>query len=292
MGCLAAVGRSTTIVVWGAQGAGQRHVREEYDWKLALPAYLSKLVSGLVPALISNSEAGYRDRKEAGYRCATQLFIDNGFDVERFKPDPVARARLRAELKVENEYMIGVVGRIAPSKGIPTFLKAAALLAERRKDVRFACIGSGAPRYTATLRRQAEELGIADIVVWADAREDVVAVYNGLDIMCLSAYAGEGFPNVIGEAMACGVPCVVTDVGDAAKIVGELGIVVPPKEAKRMAEALDGMLRKLNTINSLQLRESIVQRFALQAMIEKTEAALNDVLRTNYGRPSRSEFFA
>ena len=276
---LASIGLHETSLAWGVQGAGQRNIREDYDWKLALPFYMCKWISGFVPALISNSEAGYHDRKERGYRCATQLFIDNGFEADRFKPDPAARARARSQWKIENEYLIGVVGRIAPSKGIPTFLRAAALIAEKRKDVRFACIGSGAPDYVAKLRRQAEELGIADLVIWAEAVEDVVAVYNALDILCLSAYGGEGFPNVIGEAMACGVPCVVTDVGDARKIVGELGIVVPPQEPEKLADALNGMLTNLNRINHLQLRERIISRFPLEAMIDKTEAALTSVLR-------------
>jgi glycosyltransferase involved in cell wall biosynthesis len=155
---LVALGLCDTKVVWGVQGAGQRNIREDYDWKLALPFYMCKWISGFIPALISNSEAGYRDRKERGYRCPTQLFIDNGFDVDRFKPDPAARARVRSEWEIKNEYLIGVVGRIAPSKGLPTFLKAAALIAEKRKDVRFACVGSGAPDYLAKLRRQAEDL--------------------------------------------------------------------------------------------------------------------------------------
>jgi glycosyltransferase involved in cell wall biosynthesis len=283
-----ALGLRDTKVVWGVQGAGQRNIREDYDWKLALPFYMCKWISGFVPALISNSEAGYRDRKERGYRCTTQLFIDNGFDVDRFKPDPAARARVRSEWKIENEYLIGVVGRIAPSKGLPTFLKAAALIAEKRKDVRFACVGSGAPDYLAKLRRQAADLGIADIVIWAEAVEDVVGVYNAIDILCVSAYGGEGFPNVLGEAMACGVPCVATDVGDAKKIVGELGIVVPSEEPKMRADGLERMLQRLNKIDYLELRERIVRRFPLEAMVNNTEGALTHVLgpqSAHFSRP-------
>jgi glycosyltransferase involved in cell wall biosynthesis len=275
---LASVGLAETKLVWGVQGAGQRNIREDYDWKLALPFYICKWISGFVPALISNSEAGYRDRKDRGYRCPRQLFIDNGFEVDRFKPDAEGRARVREEWNIGNEYLIGVVGRVAPSKGIPNFLKAAALLRQKRTDVRFACVGSGAPEYIRKLRRLAEELGIAEIVTWGDAREDVVAVYNALDILSLSAYGGEGFPNVIGEAMACGVPCVVTDVGDSRKIVGDMGLVVPPEDSQSLAEGMDAMLRRLDFVDKLQVRARIVDRFPLEAMIAKTEGALNDTV--------------
>jgi glycosyltransferase involved in cell wall biosynthesis len=278
---LAAAGLQETKVVWGGQGAGQRKIREDYDWKLALPAYMCKCVSGFVPALISNSEAGYNDRKEMGFRCATQLFIYNGFDAERFKPDPAGRARVRAEWNINNDNVIGVVGRMAPSKGIPTFLKAAALLTRKRGDVRFACIGSGTADYVGKLRLLAEELGIADIVIWAGAREDMPSVYNALDILCLSAYAGEGLPNVIGEAMACGVPCVVTDVGDSAKIVGELGLVVPPEDPETLARALAEMVENRNKINSLRIRSRIVESFPLDALIDKTERVLAAVVKAD-----------
>jgi glycosyltransferase involved in cell wall biosynthesis len=278
LGWLATLRLPETKVVWGVQGAGQRNIREDYDWKLALPFYLCKWVSGFVPALISNSEAGYNDRREKGYRCATQLFIDNGFDVDEFKPDPQSRARVRSEWNLQNEYLIGVVGRIAPSKGLPTFLKAAALVAQQRKDVRFICIGSGSPDYLRQLRLLAQTLDLAEIMIWADAREDMAAVYNALDILCLAAYDGEGFPNVIGEAMACGVPCVVTNVGDSMKIVGGLGIVVPPSNPAMLADGLKTMLAKLNGINPLEIRDRIVRQFPLEAMVDKTEQVLTDVL--------------
>jgi glycosyltransferase involved in cell wall biosynthesis len=277
IGWLATLRLPETKLVWGIQGAGQRNIREEYDWKLSLPFYLCKWVSGFVPAMISNSEAGYNDRRERGYRCATQLFIDNGFDVEKFKPNPESRARVRSEWKLQDEYLIGVVGRVAPSKGLPTFLKAAALVAQQRKDVRFACIGSGAPDYLRELRLLTQTLGLAEIMIWADATEDIAAVYNALDILCLSAYGGEGFPNVIGEAMACGVPCVVTDVGDAMKIVGDLGIVVPPSNPAMLANGLKTMLEKLSCINRLEIRDRIVRQFPLEAMVEKTEQVLTEV---------------
>lgn len=104
------------------------------------------------------------------------------------------------------------------------------------------------------------------------------AVYNALDIVCSSSYGGEGFPNEIGEAMACGVPCVVTDVGDLAKIVGDKGIVVPTGDPHMLAKGLETMLLRLNEINLFDVRNRIIKHFSIENIVYKTEKALIEVL--------------
>src|SRR5204863_5546517 len=104
------------------------------------------------------------------------------------------------------------------------------------------CVGSGPETYARELEQLGGELGIREKVIWAGPWADMPAVYNAFDIASSSSAFGEGFPNVVGEAMACGVPCVVTDVGDSAFIVGDTGKVVPPKQPERLAEALNWMI--------------------------------------------------
>jgi glycosyltransferase involved in cell wall biosynthesis len=99
------------------------------------------------------------------------------------------------------------------------------------------------------------------------------AVYNALDIVCSPSYS-QRFNNVVGEAMACGVPCVVTDVGDPVKIVGDLGMVVPPGDPQMLANALRTMLEKRHEIEPHQLRERIVRQFSVETMVEATEKIL------------------
>jgi glycosyltransferase involved in cell wall biosynthesis len=271
---LAARGISNTQLVWGFQGAGRQNTSRARDWKVVLPSHLGKLVSGSIPLMISNSEAGLIRRNTDGYRCSKRLVINNGFDTDQFKPDPEARIRLRSEWKIKNEALIGIVGRLFVSKGHRIFLEAAALLREERTDVRFVIVGDGPDKREIELL--SHELGLTESVILLGARQDMPAVYNALDILCSSSYS-EGLPNVIGEAMACGVPCVVTDVGDSAKVVGDEGLVVPAGDPQLLAKALKTMLMKLNDIKPLEIRARIVRHFTLENLIDATETALNQI---------------
>jgi glycosyltransferase involved in cell wall biosynthesis len=115
-------------------------------------------------------------------------------------------------------------------------------------------------------------LGLNGFLVWAGEGYDMVAVYNAMDMITSSSYS-EGFSNVIGEGMACGVPCVVTDVGDSAIIVGETGIVVPPKDPQALADGWKSMLKRLNdksySINEMA-RARIVSHYNSEILIQKT----------------------
>lgn len=271
---LATRGMSNTQLVWGFQGAGRRNTSRARDWKVALPSHLGKWVSGSIPLMIANSEAGYTHRKTSGYRCIKQLVINNGFDTDEFKPNSEPRIRLRSEWKIKNEALIGIVGRLFVSKGHRIFLEAAALLRKERTDVRFVIVGDGPDK--RELELLSHELGLKESVILPGARQDMPAVYNALDILCSSSYS-EGLPNVIGEAMACGVPCVVTDVGDSAKIVGDEGIVVPVGDSQVLAKGLKTMLVKLNDIKPLEIRDRIVRCFSLETMVDAIETALNQI---------------
>src|SRR5687767_5895277 len=122
-----------------------------------------------------------------------------------------------------------MVGRLGPIKDDPILLRMAAILNGQRARTRFSCIGDGPRKYEQELQALGDSLDLGRSLIWAGVRQDMPAVYNALDLLC-SASTGEGFSNVIGEAMACGVPCVVTDVGDSNWIVGESGHAVPPRD--------------------------------------------------------------
>jgi len=278
---LATRGMPNTKLIWGTRTSGVKKDVYPGNWKLSFLFNLCKWVSASVPLMISNSEAGYYYRKARGYHCQKHLVITNGLDVEKFKPDPQARVRMRSEWGVlGSEKLIGRIGRLAPMKGYSDFLEAAALLAKERKDVRFVVVGDGLDDYKKQLHLLARELSLTERVIWAGTREDMPAVYNALDIACSSSSYGEGFPNTIGEAMACGVPCVVTDVGDSAKIVGGEGTIVPPGDSKKLADGLKTMLLQLHNIKPHLLRERIVSRFSVETMVKSTEKALIELSST------------
>jgi glycosyltransferase involved in cell wall biosynthesis len=262
---------SRTTLVWGIRGSGGRFRLRHFGWKRSVLNHFSAALSRFVPLVIANFEAG-----QAG---AERLLIHNGFDVDRFAPDPAARARVRSEWKLGGEPLIGIVGRLSFSKGQTIFLQAAALLLQRRPDARFVLVGSGPG--DQWLRNLSHKLGLSERVIWAGPRRDIPAVYNALDILCSCSIVGEGCPNVVGEAMASGVPCVVTDVGAARRLVGGLCPVVPIGEPKALADALERMLGGLDAIDRRALRERMAREFSIEAMVSRTEKALLDANRRN-----------
>jgi len=196
-----------------------------------------------VPNLvIANSQAGLEAHRRLGYRPRSELIIPNGFDGSVFQPDPEARARIRAELGVgPDQPLIGMVARVAAMKDHDSFLQAARELAHRRADVVFALAGTGTEPQSA-LGVRAAAAGLGSRIRMLGKRADTAQLFAALDVATLSSAQGEGFPNVLGEAMLCGTPCVATDVGDAAIIVRATGCIVPPRAPRALAEAWRHMI--------------------------------------------------
>jgi glycosyltransferase involved in cell wall biosynthesis len=267
--------RSRTTLVWGLRGAGRSYSLRK-GLRLALPFHLCRAVSASVPLLIANSDAARERRRATGFRCRRQLTIPNGFDTDAFRPDADGRARVRAEWGLGDEPLVGLVGRMDPvHKDHRTFLGAAAALAARRPDVRFVVVGDGPAESRSAFDRLSRELGLSSRLLHAGFRDDMPAVYNALDVLC-SASRWEGLSNVIGEAMPCGVPCVVTDVGDSAVLVADGGIVVPRRDPEQLAAALETMVARPADVEPLEIRGLITSRFSLARCVDTTEAALID----------------
>jgi glycosyltransferase involved in cell wall biosynthesis len=205
------------------------------------------------------------------------VVISNSIDTERFQPDSEAGPKVRSEWGISpNTILIGLVGRLNPMKDHPTFLKAAALLSKEMEDVHFVCVGVGEEKYAKELYQLTDDLGISEKIIWAGGRSDMPAVFNAVNIACSSSSDGEGFPNVVGEAMACGVPCVVTDVGDSAWIVRDKGVVVPLKNPEALKTGINDLIEKANldNYNRQEIRQVIVEQFSVRQLVLKTKAAL------------------
>jgi glycosyltransferase involved in cell wall biosynthesis len=193
--------------------------------------------------VIVNSHAGKASHTSLGYHPRKWAVIPNGFDVKRYQPDRDARVDVRRELGCRPDApLIGLVARYDPMKDHETFLRAAALITKRTPEVRFVLVGRDVDGRNQTLVRTIAALGLDKVVSLLGERTDVPRIMASLDLFSLSSAFGEGSPNVVGEAMACGVPCVVTDVGDAARIVGETGTVVPPRSPAALADAWSALL--------------------------------------------------
>ena len=234
-------------------------------------------MSGLPDLVISNSRSGLDHARSHGFPEDRSIVIPNGIDTDQFRPEPEARRRLRAELGVADcESLIGLVGRLDPMKDHPSFLRAAARSAQARGDVRFVCVGPGGTSVVHGLRSLADELGLGERVVWAGPRSDMPCVYNALDLTVSSSAYGEGFPNVLGEAMACGTPCVATDVGDSPWVIGDCGEIVAVRDPIALAAGISRMLDRIaaGNITPEQIRGRVVAHFSRRVLLDNTEAAL------------------
>jgi glycosyltransferase involved in cell wall biosynthesis len=248
----------------------------QYDWFWRMEFNLECWFSKFADLIISNSYIGQKDRIFHGFPAERIIVISNGIDVNRFKPDLEARSRVREEWEItDHTILIGLVARLDPMKDHPTFLHAVKLFSTKRQNVCFVCVGGGAyPDYAKTLKPLAANLGISSKVLWAGERSDIPAIHNALDILTSSSASGEGFSNSIGEAMACGVPCVVTNVGDAARIIGDTGIVVPPKNPEALANGWKQCLEMDRNEMGIRARKRIVENFSIENLVEKTQKAL------------------
>jgi glycosyltransferase involved in cell wall biosynthesis len=193
-------------------------------------------------AVIVNSDAGRTIHEGLGYKPRRWDVIPNGFDLTRFRPDSAARSAVRNELGIPSDAaVIGLVARFDPLKGHGTFLRAAAQLLGSNPSTHFVLVGAGVESNNPFLSDLIDELGISSQVHLMGERSDAARITATFDIATCSS-TGEGFPNIIGEAMASGVPVVTTDVGDARLIVGDTGVVVPLANPKALAKGWQDVL--------------------------------------------------
>jgi glycosyltransferase involved in cell wall biosynthesis len=269
----------STKMIWGLRNSNNENPNQ-YGWVGLLLDKLNCLLSPLADLIIVNSHAGRAYSLTKGYPAEKMVVIPNGIDTECFKPDREARARVRAEWKISvDTLLLGVVGRLDPMKDYPNFLQAAALLCQERKNIVFVCVGKGPEDYARELQQLTAQLSLSEQVIWAGTRADMPAVYNALDIYVSASAYGEGFSNALGEAMACGLPCIVTDVGDSAWIVGDTGVVVPPKNPQALANAIRQMIETIDDRHQESIRQRIINHFSVPELAKKTEAVFCQVLK-------------
>ncbi|NQV99834.1 MAG: glycosyltransferase [Rhodospirillales bacterium] len=224
-------------------------------------------LSQAVDCAVVNSGAGERFHKGLGYRPRRWKRIENGFDCGRFKPDNGRGKMLRARWGIAEQVpVVGVVARNDPMKGYPVLLQAIDGVIAVMPDTKFVLIGNGVERLHH------------DAVVSLPPQEDIAACYTAFDVFCLPSLFGEGFSNVIGEAMACGVPVVATDVGDNAWLVGDTGWTVPPGDAASLARGLVQALSDLSVERKQAARNRIAGTFHLDHMISAYQDLYEDIV--------------
>jgi len=284
LGGLAARLAGDAKVVWGIHSGALNpaQTRRTTLWIVALCAKLSHWIPDRIVAV---SRTSRNHHVATGYDARKFIVLPNGFDLKQYKPDPDARREVRKELDLDPEaVVIGLIARIDPVKDHLNFVRAAALLGKRQPRARFLLCGDGTTPANRELFAAIRETGLLDRFRLLGRRDDVPRIMNSLDVGTLCSSSGEAFPLVVGEAMACGVPCVVTDLGDCAHIVGDTGRVVPPRNPEALARAWEDLVRlgpEDRRRLGLEARHRIETRFSLSRVAAQYAAVYRGVLGTS-----------
>lgn len=234
-------------------------------------------ISHVVPRrILCCAEKAIEVHAALGYDRKRMVFTPNGYDLADFRPDALAGADVRGGLGLGDGRMIGFVARYDPLKDHDTLLAALVRLRGQRIAPHCLLVGTGLDRGNTILTSRIRALGLSDQVRLLGRRDDVPAIMNALDLHVMSSIS-EGFPNVIAEAMACGTPCISTDVGDAVAIVGDTGWIVPRRDpdalAEAIAQALAARARPEWPARQAAARRRIETHFAVDRMVENYRAA-------------------
>jgi glycosyltransferase involved in cell wall biosynthesis len=231
----------------------------------------NRFFSKSVDTLLYNSQVSRQHHEEFGFSAKHGLVVPNGINCQQFCFSVEARQRIRTELAIPSKALvIGHIARFHPIKDHAIFLQAAVDVAKKHPNAYFLLSGRGVclkntevtQRIPSSLQHRFHFLG---------ERTDVADLMSCMDILCSSS-RGEAFPNVLGEAMATGIPCVATDVGDSALIISDTGVVVSPRNEVALADGIEKLLA-LDKIElqelGLKARSHIVDNFALKTIVEQ-----------------------
>jgi glycosyltransferase involved in cell wall biosynthesis len=227
---------------------------------------LCAFLSSGVDAIIYNSGLSRQQHESLGYAKRLSRLIPNGFDLDVWRPDPTARAAVRAEWQIPPDaVVVGQIARFHPMKGHHRLIEAAAQLQTRTAPY-FMLAGKGLDAGNTELRGVLSDYALEDRFRLIGERSDIPRVMSALDILVSPSEWGEGFPNILGEAMSAGVPCVATSIGDSAAVVGEEGRIVPPGDVTALAHAIEdlaGLTPQQRRQLGQRARERIRDRFSL-----------------------------
>lgn len=256
-------------IIWAVHSTDLGPLRS--SWRTRIVRRVCALCSYFIPnSIVSDAGSSADLHKRIGFRSGNFVVVPNGVDSEQFRPDAGARQRAREGWgATATETLIGCVARWDPLKDHENLIGAVKMLVDRGIAFRCVLIGRGLDAGNQHLQAMIEKWGVSDRIVLAGATSDVAAAMNGLDLHVLPSRS-ESLPVAVMEAMACGTPCVVTDVGDARKITGENGWIAKPRDSlalsEAIAEALKDFARAAFASRKEACRARIIREFSLDRM--------------------------
>ncbi len=237
--------------------------------------FICASLSAYIPTrIICVADSALNVHVRVGYKREKMIVIPNGYDIEEFKYDHLARKQIREELGIGScDVVVGSVGRYCPAKDHIGFVRAMGSVAQQDPRVRIMLIGRNVEAANVVLFEEIVKTGAENQFILLGACSNIAAYMSAMDIFCLHSLT-EGFPNVLGEAMSVGLPCITTNVGDAKILLGEAGIVVPAADVQALSAATLALLKAdKNCWSELCLlsKERIERNYTLEMIIEKYE---------------------
>jgi glycosyltransferase involved in cell wall biosynthesis len=247
-------------------------------WRTQLIIRLGARLSHSTDGIIYVSSVAHHHHEAIGYTSKKSLTLANGFELEKFRPNLAYRQEYREKLGLSpHNLTIGFFARFHKLKGFSQLLQAFSLVYQKDPTINLILAGQQVTDHNKDLTAEIADLGLQEAVLLVGELKEPERYLPALDLF-VSPSSQEGFPNAVGEAMACGIPCVVTDVGDSALLVGETGGIVPPHNPTLLAQAILDILKNPATLRTKgdQARLRIETHFSLPAIVERYEAAYRD----------------
>jgi len=271
IGSIAGTLAGRTPIVWGIHHSlNERATLKPSTWRLI--RWLARL-SAIVPAqIIYCSKSALETHARNGFSRRRMRIIPNGVDPVAFRPDASAHGALVRELNIPGDApLIGMLARYHPAKDHANFLSAAGMLLNGRPDVHFALAGQGMVTSNELLQSQIQTAKVQHRVHLLGVRHDVARILAAMQIVTLSSYEGEALPMSLCEAMACGVPCVGTRVGDVGALLGDAGVIVEPGRPDKLAvgwrQILDLPERHYRQL-AARARERVIEHYNIHQAVE------------------------
>lgn len=263
-------------LVWGVRDSGTDP--SLYGQRACLVFKLARLASRRADLIVANSLAGARNYAAVGYPADRIVVIPNGIDTDTFCPSATARDRTRAEWCVgPSDCVVGMLARFDPVKGHDDFVAAAQIVQRSMPSATFVIAGDHSAYQRCQLEFRAHAAGVILVVLPEQVRpQDFL---NGIDVFVMPSQLAEGFPNVVGEALACGCTVVTTDVGDSRLLVEGRGLVVPPSQPDLLARAIAKAAAGLpDRESAAERRRFIVEHYSIDRLVSRSEAVFDDLI--------------
>lgn len=234
-------------IIWNIRYTDLK-IRKSKLTTIIIVKILSYLSFFIPISIILNSKKAKKIYKKKGYNKKKFVFIPNGYDLSILKPDRLERERFRKKLRIKkNIIIIGNIARYDPKKDHANLIRAISLLKLKNHNFLFILVGRKVSKHNKELNSLIKKFQLSDKVKLIGQSKNIVQILNGIDIYVQSSSFGEGFPNVVAEAMSCGIPCVVTDVGDFSFIVGKTGYSIPPCDPKILGKTIEKAINQIGT---------------------------------------------